>query len=617
MKKQLLFSLLLSSAFSLTNEVYATEEAVVPSADVNNEIVINKEKILGERPEKKYKAIGLDGKEIEVQFFDKSMHPNLATKKLKLQDGGTYDPTGKQNFPYMAGEKMPEGAAVVYVLRKSDNPDELKLAPADADIGKFSGYTGNEPKEWWMYKDENNYLYPYTEENDPNAKLILNKDANVYVYEVPDFEETMLKQKISKLEEEIKSGNITAAPGQVVSEGNSSTSTIVTDSPFYKKFQFGDGLFNGKRIDFVLTTSDPKATPEVFAKLEKDLLELCSEHPNVAVAIFSLALEDKHHEEKTESLKNIRISYEGIAATLMFSSEVNPIDARAYIEHLKMTSTMSPRDIKELQNKQEQQLEEKEKALEELEEEKRKMEAELLAREEEVQRMEAELIAKEREADIAKEIAAQALDEADKQKSMALQTELELEKSHDEIVQTEEELKLVQQEADLNAQQLEAENEKLKDEKEKLEAENKKVEEKLDDAHEMLSDAHQALITTAIPPVQDSKEEQEVLPPIVSSSNPSLDGNDLVDEMPITEEPKIIQQTDSSGDSSLEKDDLTIGQPSEELADSQLNTTTKVVNEIQPGDLEQSKPTPLAESLAKYVKPEIISNDEKNTEIAG
>ena len=84
MKKKLLFSLLLGSAFAWMNEVYAADTAAAPAAEKAKPTGDAKEE------EKKYKAVGLDNKEIEVQFFDKSKHPDFVLKKLFLQDGGAY-----------------------------------------------------------------------------------------------------------------------------------------------------------------------------------------------------------------------------------------------------------------------------------------------------------------------------------------------------------------------------------------------------------------------------------------------------------------------------------------------------------------------------------------------
>ena len=92
MKKKLLFSLLLGTAFIWTNNLCAAE--VAPAAE---EAKPAGDKAAVDEPKteevKKYKAIGLDGKEIEVQFFDKSKHPGMVTKFLNLQDGGTYNPS--------------------------------------------------------------------------------------------------------------------------------------------------------------------------------------------------------------------------------------------------------------------------------------------------------------------------------------------------------------------------------------------------------------------------------------------------------------------------------------------------------------------------------------------
>jgi hypothetical protein len=196
MKKKLLFSLLLGSAFAWMNEMYAAADAEpAVEAGTNAGAKAAEQETL----EKAYKAKGLDGKEIEVRFFDKSNHSGV-TKVLNLQDGGTYS-NMKVNVPYMAGVPMPEGAAVVYVGRKKDNTDELILVPADADIGTFTDYSFD-PKEYWMYFD-GKYLYPYKEIPDTNAQLILGKKASIYQYEVPDEESTALKKEADDAKKEL------------------------------------------------------------------------------------------------------------------------------------------------------------------------------------------------------------------------------------------------------------------------------------------------------------------------------------------------------------------------------------------------------------------------------
>ncbi len=508
MKKKLLFSLLLGSAFSWTNEIHATEVTAITTAESSVNETASKDAAIRERPEKKHKAIGLDGKEIEVQFFDKAMHPDLVTKELTFQDGGTYDPTGKKNFPYMAGEKMPEGAAVVYVLRKNSNPDELKLVPADADISKFPGYSGSISTEWWMYKDENNYLYPYVEKEDPNAQFILGKKASVYIYEVPDLAATEKEKELADIREQLKSGGGIVATSEQATRGENPV-IITSDAPFWEKFQFGDGLFDGKRIDFVITTSDPKATPETFAKLKRDLLETFSEKPNVATAMFALALEDLSNlkEGKPESLKNVRITYEGISATLMFSSEVDPLTARAYINDLMTKHTMSHEDIRNLQKEHEQKLAEYERTLADLEEKELKLEEERLKN----KQMQEELAIAAQKAAAAQEVieeitlekvaatevAAQALNAADEHRVEQVQTVQALDETREKLTvvqaeqnqivqaldETQEKLTVAQAEQNQTVQALDETQEKLT----VAQAEQDKTVRALDEAREKLT----------------------------------------------------------------------------------------------------------------------------------
>ena len=542
MKKKLLFSLLLGSAFSWTNEIHATEVTAITTAESSVNETASKDAAIRERPEKKHKAIGLDGKEIEVQFFDKAMHPDLVTKELTFQDGGTYDPTGKKNFPYMAGEKMPEGAAVVYVLRKNSNPDELKLVPADADISKFPGYSGSISTEWWMYKDENNYLYPYVEKEDPNAQFILGKKASVYIYEVPDLAATEKEKELADIREQLKSGGGIVATSEQATRGENPV-IITSDAPFWEKFQFGDGLFDGKRIDFVITTSDPKATPETFAKLKRDLLETFSEKPNVATAMFALALEDLSNlkEGKPESLKNVRITYEGISATLMFSSEVDPLTARAYINDLMTKHTMSHEDIRNLQKEHEQKLAEYERTLADLEEKELKLEEERLKN----KQMQEELAIAAQKAAAAQEVieeitlekvaatevAAQALNAADEHRVEQVQTVQALDETREKLTVVQAEQNQIVQALDetqekltvaqIDEATLKAQKEAAEEAAQRAEAEKMVAEDKLAKSHAALIEAtinsgDTAVNTTA--PISAQKEQ--LASPVHSEESP-------------------------------------------------------------------------------------------------
>ncbi len=206
MKKRLLFSLLLGSAFIWTNELHTASEATAPAGEEKSAEKIEAEAKAdapkGEE-EKKYKAIGLDGKEIEVQFFDKSKHPDLVLKKLFLQDGQAYShcsDSDPRNVPYIAGELPPAGCAVVNVFRKNNNPDELKfMGPAVAN-GAVPDYAVKN-EELWMYFD-GKFLYPFDDVEDPNAKLILkNNEVKVYSYEIVDSENSA---KAKELQEALK-----------------------------------------------------------------------------------------------------------------------------------------------------------------------------------------------------------------------------------------------------------------------------------------------------------------------------------------------------------------------------------------------------------------------------
>lgn len=352
MKKKLLFSLLLGSAFAWMNEVYAADTAAAPAAEKAKPTGDAKEE------EKKYKAVGLDDKEIEVQFFDKSKHPDFVLKKLFLQDGGAYSKSSDsdpRNVPYAAGELLPEGSAVVNVFRKSDSPDELKFT--GPGVGNVDGHT-SKAEEFWMYFD-GKFLYPYTAVTDPNGKLILGNDkVQVYSYEIIDSEATAKAKELEdtkkQLEEAKKNGGggspedaarVKELETQIEelkkNAGNGAAPAVDPSAPLTKTFQF-------EGMNFVIITSDPaaKSHPELFEELKSNLYKLFSIQPKVGTAIAAMML--KSHESLDGSQGEfvkilVADAYKlmgsdktiNLVAELQFPTEVAYQDAYAYVEGLK------------------------------------------------------------------------------------------------------------------------------------------------------------------------------------------------------------------------------------------------------------------------------------------
>lgn len=510
MKKALLFSLLLGSTFTWMNEIYAAEEAKALPAETTS--ATNSEQIIKTKIVNK----GVLGEDISVKYH-KEDPSNILYDNVVIQDGGIVIGP-KHNKPFIPGTAgTPKGYKMINIwfpivdkgskegwYGKYDEDFSKAIIQTDNldDFTQPTGYTSADEYMWMLMSDDNE-IFLGKLEKDENANDFYGSemyDASrkkadidfVRKFKLPNKEATAKLQETMKqladLEEKMKSGGFAAAQSNA---SNVSAAAAPASSPFMKKFQFGDGMYDGKRVDFVLTTSDPKATPEAFAELEKDLLELCSKQPNVAVAIFSLALGFE-----ADSLKTVRLYNKGLTATLMFSSEVDPALAHAYVEHLRSTSTMSPEDVKTLQEEHAAKAAEYEQAMQALEAERLKnqeMQAEL-------QRAAAEIHDAEKREEIAKEVAAQALTVADEHKEAAVESQQQLTVTQQEVVKTEAELEQAKiakeqtveqlKEAQVQAEKTEAE---LLAEKEKLDAEKKAAEEKLEDAHERLSEAHEKL----------------------------------------------------------------------------------------------------------------------------
>lgn len=538
MKKKLLFSLLLGSTFSWINEMYATEEEATEQASTSNEIASKDVVLIKTQIEK----AGVIGDDITVTYH-KEDPENILYDNVVIQDGGIVVGP-KHNQPFIPGiEGTPTGYKMINIwfpiVEKGsktgwygnyENDFSKAIIQTDnlSDFAQPSGYTGADDYMWMLMSDDNEiFIGELTP--DENAKAFYGNEmydatrkkadlAFVRKFKLPNKEATAkfqdAKKKLEEAEEQLKSGSNVVATSEHTSGG--SVIAAPSGAPFWEKFQFGDGLFGGKRIDFVITTSDPKATPEAFAELKRKLLEMFSATPNVATAVFSLALEDisKLEAGKPESLRQIRIFGENISANLMFSSEVEPSTARAYIDDLMTKHSMSPDDVKELQREHEQKLVEYEHALADLEAERIKNEQMRIALEiAEKQAAEETLRAEEekKRAEIAAELAAQALDEAD---------EKEVEK-----VKIDQELEVIG--AALTAAQIDEET--LKGQKEAAEEALRRAEEEKMVAEDKLNEVHDKLIEAATTNSGGNViNNQEVLPP-PSDDLPTITTGDDVD----------------------------------------------------------------------------------------
>ena len=520
MKKKLLFSLLLGSAFSWINEMHATAENSASVEEQSPALTTTDSAALAPALEIKTKIVnkGVLGEDITVKYH-KEDPENILYDNIVVQDGGIV--VGKKhNKPFIPGiAGTPKGYKMIniwfpitekgnktgwYGQYEEDFSKAIIQTENLDDFTQLPGYTSADEYMWMLMSDDNE-IFIGKLVLDENAKDFYGEEkydatrtkaslAFVRLFKLPNKEATAklkeAKEELTELQEKLKSGAYTVAaePGQSVNTDLRAATT--SEGLLTKKFQFGDGIFEGKQMNLVCTTSDPKATQETFLKLVSKLLELFSTLPNVAVAMFSLALDD----ENSNNLRQIRISGEGISVNLMFSSEIDPQTARRYVEHLRST-TFSPDEMKSLQEKHNLAVKEYEAAMESM----RLMQAQL---------------------DAAKELAAQALTAADEQKLEKAKADLEaenakaiLDATQNELIlekaareQSEEEKLAAEKEAKqaaILAQKAEAEKLAAEEEAKQAAILAQKAEEEKLEAEKRLDKAHNAIIQVATAKTKD------------------------------------------------------------------------------------------------------------------
>jgi hypothetical protein len=350
MKKKLLFSLLLGSAFAWMNEVYAADTAAAPAAE--------KAKPTGDKAgapkveKKEYKLKTYSGGALgeEMTFFTQGESPETIYKEYSLLDGGIWlidtdmrygqmKPDGqdsKNNVPFIVGVKgAPKGYKVVSFWfpidasgdkegwggkYKEDLSQAIIALDNNISTPPKEGYTTGDYACWKLLSDNDEIIFGETVQ-DPNAQDFFGtgnqktgfgadkvQSAVIRKFRVPDEEGTAKLQealkKSSDLEEKLKSAGTGAGSPEDAARvkeletqieelkknaGNGAAPAVDPSAPLTKTFQF-------EGMNFVIITSDPaaKSHPELFEELKSNLYKLFSIQPKVGTAIAAMML--KSHE---------------------------------------------------------------------------------------------------------------------------------------------------------------------------------------------------------------------------------------------------------------------------------------------------------------------------------
>ena len=431
MKKKLLFSLLLGSAFIWTNKLCAAAEAA--PAIAAEEIKPAGDKTAVDAPkveeDKKFKVPSVQdgklGEEIEVSYHTKKS--DIVYGKTTILDGGVTQADtdakrkmpGKHNYPYVAGQKLPEGYKIVNIWVKtdpagkikglvtgsnlSDNPQDIAIALFDATKGddNWKAPTGYDidNSHAWMLMNSKNEIFIAPADMDPNAEDFLGKDSTLLssalarVFNLPDEEATGKLQaalkKSAELEkagssgggassEEVEKLKAELAAAKSAQGNGSAAQAIDPSAPLTKTFEF-------ERMKFLVLASSAEAKkhPELFDELVMGLFKLFSTQPKVATAIIATMLKSDPAMEGGGQFVNVSVSnaYKelgsdkeiDLVADVQFSTDVSYIKAEEFIAGLKVKYNndnvvipeppVPAEEVAELQAKQEAELKAKEEEL--------------------------------------------------------------------------------------------------------------------------------------------------------------------------------------------------------------------------------------------------------------
>lgn len=322
MKKKLLFSLLLGSAFAWMNEMYAAEAAATTTAE---ETKPASDKAVAPKVEeaKKYKLKTKDGKDIEVSFHVE--RDDIVYSAPTLLDGSVYTMdtqinTGKipknadigigpNATPFLAGQELPKGYKIINIYLPEDSNGD-GISAQGVKFKKYKDKDGNlhpevfsaaiiqtenistdyeapagyaQPDDYtWMLMSGDNEIFIADVINDPNGKKFFGDQKifqtmskadndNVRLFKLPDPAGTKKLQealkKAADLEEKLKS----AGTGGGSPEDAAKVKELEKQIEELKK-NAGSGTaaaidpsapltktFQFEGMNFVIITSDPAA----------------------------------------------------------------------------------------------------------------------------------------------------------------------------------------------------------------------------------------------------------------------------------------------------------------------------------------------------------------------
>ena len=384
MKKKLLFSLLLGSAFIWTNKLCAAEAApaIAPAAE---EVKPAGDKAAVNAPKEAKKIVtktlqqGKIGEEITVTYHQES--DEIIYDNIAMADAGIYIGP-KYNAPFVPGVKgAPVGYKIITLWFPIDpngseegsfgkfNPDFEKAiinVGKPDDFDQPPGYTYTDKYMWGLMSDQNE-IFMGKFEKDANADEYYGdqmydatrKKADLdfmRYFRLPNKEATAKLQaalnKSAELEkaagsgggassEEVEKLKAELAAAKAAQGNGSAAQAIDPSAPLTKTFEF-------EGMKFLALASSPKAKkhPELFDELVMGLFKLFSTQPKVATAIIATMLKSDPTMEGGGQFVNVSVSnaYKelgsdkeiDLVADVQFSTDVSYIKAEEFITGLKV-----------------------------------------------------------------------------------------------------------------------------------------------------------------------------------------------------------------------------------------------------------------------------------------
>ena len=429
MKKKLLFSLLLGSAFIWTNKLCAAEAApaIAPAAE---EVKPAGDKAAVNAPKEAKKIVtktlqqGKIGEEITVTYHQES--DEIIYDNIAMADAGIYIGP-KYNAPFVPGVKgAPVGYKIITLWFPIDpngseegsfgkfNPDFEKAiinVGKPDDFDQPPGYTYTDKYMWGLMSDQNE-IFMGKFEKDANADEYYGNqmyDATrkkadldfMRYFRLPNKEATAKLQaalnKSAELEkaagsgggassEEVEKLKAELAAAKAAQGNGSAAQAIDPSAPLTKTFEF-----EGMKFLALASSPEAKKHPELFDELVMGLFKLFSTQPKVATAIIATMLKSDPTMEGGGQFVNVSISnaYKllgsdqeiDLVADVQFSTDVSYIKAEEFIAGLKVKYNnddvvipeppVPAEEVAELQAKQEAELKVKKQELAKIEADKK------------------------------------------------------------------------------------------------------------------------------------------------------------------------------------------------------------------------------------------------------